>query len=175
MKYTSTLTLSILFCSGLFAQNNWFIPFGQSKEDVKSFLGTRDYIAQVQEDPEMQSVRAVLDKDKHVEYAFDTNDALYATTVTRNYSDKKVAKEIQKDCIDYMGNVCIEEITANSNDNIICYTAVTEAKIIKLFVINHPRSTTLTLSSVSRTVGPMIQEKDFFYEIELLQRKFISN
>ncbi|MEZ4829595.1 MAG: hypothetical protein R3C61_25415 [Bacteroidia bacterium] len=174
MKYTSTLALSLLLCLSGTAQNNLFIPFGQSREDVKSFLGTRDYIAQVQEDQEMQSVRAVLDKDKHVEYAFE-NDALYATTVTRNYSDKKTAKEIQKDCLEYMTNVCVEELKANSNDNITCYTAVTEAKIIKLFVISHPRSTTLTLTSVSRNYGPMIQEQDFFYEIELLQRKFISN
>lgn len=175
MKYFSTFFTTLLLISGsAIGQNNLFIPFGQSTEDVKNFLGTRDYIVQIQEDTEMESVRAILDEDKHVEYAFDKG-ALYATTVTRNYTDKKSAKEIQKNCLDYMTQIGLDEVKTTSNENIICYTVLTEGRIIKLFVINHPRSTTLTLTSVSRDFGPMIQNQDFFYEIELLQRKFISN
>ncbi|MEL7342584.1 MAG: hypothetical protein AAGM67_19025, partial [Bacteroidota bacterium] len=92
-----------LFCSlsTAFGQNSLFVPFGQTTEQVKDFLYAKEYVTSVQEDDSLQSLRAYLDKNKHVEYAFE-NGALYATTVTRSYVEKKAAAEVQKNCIEYM-------------------------------------------------------------------------
>lgn len=174
MKSFSSLLLCLLLYSTCLSQNNLFIPFGQSADDVKQFLGSRDYILNIHEDLEMESVRAVLDQNKHVEYAF-RDGTLYATTVTRNYDNRRTAKEIQKNCLDYMEYISNGNTQLNDNEEIVCYTAITDARVIKLFIQQHTKSTTLTLTSVSRRFGPPMQEDDIFYETDLLQKRFISN
>ena len=174
MKHLSTLYMWIMVVTTVAGQNNLFIPFGQTTSEVKSFLNTRDYISNIHEDLEMESVRAVLDEDKHVEYAFNQG-ALYATTVTRNYVSRKDAKDVEQNCIDYMGVISRGAIKEVTNENITCFTSVTDSRIIKLFVIDHKKSVTLTLTSLSRQHGPNTEDEDFYYEVELLQKKFISN
>ena len=158
----------------IFAQNNLFIPFGQTTDDVKTYLESRDYIENVVEDQEMKSLTAQLEENKLVEYLFE-GGKLYATTVRRNYSDKKSAKEIQRQALEYLqvtGRGAVKQTTSN---NIDCYTTVTDSRVIKLFVIDHKKSITLMLSSFSRQYGPMDDDEDSYYEIELLQNKYISN
>ena len=176
MRFTTILISLLAFGPTMFGQNNLFIPFGKTAEYVKTFLDSRDYIFNIQEDQEMQSVRAVLDRDqsKHVEYVF-AEGTHYATTVTRNYGDRKIARRIQKNCLSYMESVKLGKMKNTTNNNITCYTSIAKERIIKLFVIDHPTSTTLTLTSFSREHGPMVQETDFFYEEDLLQKKYISN
>ncbi|MEO0472149.1 MAG: hypothetical protein AAF206_21160, partial [Bacteroidota bacterium] len=174
MKQTFTLVFLCLMTLHLSAQNHLFIPFGQSEEDVKQYLQTRDYIVQVVEDKEVHSLRAEIDQHKHVEYAFD-DGALYATTVTRAYETRRTAQSVLKNCLNYLRSISRADINETTSDNVTVYTTATEHRIIKLFVTSHKRGQTLSLTSVSRHYGPMDQEQDFMYEVELLQRKFISN
>ena len=176
MKHFSThVCFLLLLVIASQAQNNLFIPFGQTAEEVMQFLGSRDYIINIHEDLDMNSVRAILDQNKHVEYAFNNNGTLYATTVTRNYEDRKTAKEIQKNCLEYMEYISKGNARQIENTDIRCYTAVTDSRVIKLFVQDHDKSTTLTLSSVSLQYGPPMNPEEMYYEDALLQKAFISN
>ena len=174
MKVFYPFLFCLLFTSAAFGQNNLFIPFGQSAEEVKDFLGSRDYIINIHEDLEMQSVRAVLDQDKQVEYVFKEG-SLYAITVTRNYRDRKIGRDILRNCLDYMEYVSKGQMKQTDQDGIICHTAFTESKVMKLFVQQHVESVTITLTSMSRKHGPTLSEEEFFYEEKLLQRHYISN
>ncbi|MEO0895716.1 MAG: hypothetical protein AAFY71_04930 [Bacteroidota bacterium] len=177
MKPLFTLAALILSATLAVGQNNLFIPFGQSKSEVRSYLNTRDYITQIVEDTEMQSLRAELDTKKSVEYAFK-NGNLYATSVTRNYPDKKIAKDIQKNVLDYMDYISRGALQQNNQDGITAYTVVVDSRVIKLFVQPHSSSTTLTLTSISREFMPEGADQDFMYETELLkklQKSYISN
>ena len=174
MKLFSSLPLFLVLSIASVAQNNMFIPFGQTPEEVMSFLGSRDYIINIHEDMDMKSVRAVLDQNKHVEYAFNEG-SLFATTITRNYKDRKIAKSIQKDCLNYMEYVSKGNTRQTANEEIICYTALTDARVIKLFIQEHKESVTVTLSSVSRKFSPPMQQDELYYEDALLQKSFISN
>ncbi|TAE47893.1 MAG: hypothetical protein EAZ89_16625 [Bacteroidetes bacterium] len=157
------------------AQNILFIPFGLSEAEVKQFLGSKEYIVEVTEDTQMHSVRAVLDENKHVEYAFDKGE-LYATTITRNYTDHKKAKEVQRSCLDYMEKMSRgASIRETTEGKITCYSVAVEGRVLKLFVQTHDESITLTLSSVSRAHGPIMEDEKLFFEEELLQRQFIEN
>jgi hypothetical protein len=174
MKQLFTLLIGICVCTLAPGQNNLFIPFGQTAEQVTDFLGSRDYVHNVHIDSEMKSVRADLDQNKKVEYAFE-NGSLYATTVTRSYENRRVSHEVQRNCLEYMNVISRGTVSTSSQQNVVCHTAVTESRVIKLFVASHKGGQTLTLTAVSRHHGPMIHDKDFYYEVELLQNKFISN
>ncbi len=174
MKSTFTLLALLLSASFLFGQNNLFIPFGQSKTEVRRYLDSRDYISRVIEDNDMQSLRAQLDSKKHVEYVFK-DGSLYATTVSRQYDDKKVAKEIQKNVLDYMDYISRGALQQNNKDGITVYTVAIDSRIIKLFVQQLSSHTTLTLTSISRDYISTETEAQILYELKLLQKSFISN
>ncbi|MCI4671345.1 MAG: hypothetical protein MRZ79_24605 [Bacteroidia bacterium] len=175
MKPTFTLFI-LLFCSSLlFGQNNLFIPFGQTKAEVRRYLDSRDYISSIVEDKELHSLRAQLDAKKHVEYVFK-NETLYATTVSRIYNDKKLAKEIQKNVLDYMDYVSGKNgILQNNKNGISVYTIGIDSRVIKLFVQQQTTHTTLTLTSISKDQLPSDDDSKILYELELLQKSFISN
>ena len=154
MKHLYCLIISLLLLYQAYSQNHLFIPFGQSKAEVREFLTSRDYVSDIIEDQKMSSLRAVLEEDKHVEYVFEKGQ-LYATSVTRNYSDMQVTGA--------------EEIKEVNNENVTCHTVVTDSRVIKLFIIEHSKSKTLTFTSVSRKFGPMISKQDYYYEIDLFE------
>ncbi|MEM6804178.1 MAG: hypothetical protein AAF696_22430 [Bacteroidota bacterium] len=166
MKHLYFFSLFLLLHSIAFSQNHLFIPFGQSEAEVRSFLNSRDYVTEVVKDDKMKRLRAVLEEDKHVEYAFNKG-RLYATSVTRNYPDKKSAKNVQRKCLEYMEVTGTNGIKEVNNNNFTCHTVVTDSRVIKLFIIEHPKSKTLTFTAVSRKFGPMISKKDYYYEIDL--------
>jgi len=168
MKHLYCLIISLLLLYQAYSQNHLFIPFGQSKAEVREFLNSRDYISDIIEDQKMSSLRAVLEEDKHVEYVFEKGQ-LYATSVTRNYSDKKSAKNVERKCLEYMQVTGSEEIKEVNNENVTCHTVVTDSRVIKLFIIEHAKSKTLTFTSVSRKFGPMISKQDYYYEIDLFE------
>lgn len=175
MKIGVLLVTSMLFGLAAAAQSNLFVPFGLSEDEVKTFLAGKDYIRQILEENDMNRVRAVLDENKQVEYVFE-NGALYATTVTRFYRDRRVAKEVEQNCLGYMHQVSRGALKETNENGVICHTAVTEGRAVKLFIQHHDSGVTLTLTSISRTLGPIPpEEQHYYYEVELLQRRFISN
>ncbi len=167
MKQLFTFILSLLLYFPTIAQNDWFIPFGQSQEQVKHYLAGKDYLIQVREDAGMHRLLASIEAEKQIEYVFDKG-TLYATSVSRKYPNKKVAKDILKSCLNYMSLISSDKIEQTNVGNATCYTAVTKARVIKLFVITHPQKTqTLQLTSFSRLHGPM-KDSQMHYELNLL-------
>lgn len=168
MKHFFTLLFSLLITFPLFAQNDWFIPFGQSQEQVREYLSDKDYLVSVREDAGMHRLLASIERDKHIEYVFEKG-SLYATSVSRKYPNKKVSKDILKSCLEYMDLVSAGKIQQKSVGNATCHTTVTHGRVIKLFVIDHPdKSQTLQLTSFSRRHGPM-KNKSLHYEMNLFE------
>ncbi|MDX1907414.1 MAG: hypothetical protein SF053_10305 [Bacteroidia bacterium] len=175
MKHLSIFTVGLLLSGQIHGQNSLFVPFGLSKHDVISFLNTRDYIRKIEEDADMQSLRAELDENKRVEYVF-TEQGLYATTVTRSYEQRRTAREVEKSVMAYMNTVSQGQVQqSHTEEGIVCYTAMADSRVLKLFIQTHEESVTLTLTAMSRNMGPIADLKDFYYEADLLQRRFISN
>lgn len=175
MKRAILLAATLLFlCSLSLGQNHLFIPFGQSMEEVQHYLYSRDYLAKVEMDDSMKTLRALLDADNQVEYAFKEG-ALYAITVSRNYRNRRQARESLRNCLDYMVTVSHGAMRETNDDRLTCHTAVTDSRLVKLFIQEHQRSTTITMTAVSRVHGSLEQEEAFFYELDLLQRQYISN
>ncbi|RMG17626.1 MAG: hypothetical protein D6730_23785 [Bacteroidetes bacterium] len=169
MKHIYTFLLALLIYLPLSAQNDWFIPFGQSQEQVRQYLAKKDYLLEVREDKGMHRMLASIEKDKQIEYVFDKG-LLYATSVSRKYANKKACKDILKSCLDYMELISSGKIVQTNLGNATCYTAVTNTRVIKLFVINHEhKSQTLQLTSFSRIHGPMKDDR-LHYEVDLLSR-----
>lgn len=168
MKQLFTLVFSLLISFPLFAQNDWFIPFGQTQKQVRQYLADKDYLISVREDAGMHRLLASIEKDKHIEYVFEKG-ALYATSVSRKYPNKKVSKDILRSCLEYMDLISADKIQQKNVGNATCYTAVTKSRVIKLFVIDHPEKTqTLQLTSFSRLHGPMKNAR-LHYEMNLFE------
>ncbi len=175
MNQTCTLLILLLSTTLSEGQNNFFLPFGQSPEEVKSFLRSRDYIELVEEDKELRSLRVALDPNKQVEYAFDEKGILYATTITRTYTKRKDAAAIEAEVLEYMQVVSQGQMKRVSEGDLTCHTAMADNRVIKLFVRDHNDGKTLTLTSLSRLHGPPLSEEDLFYEQDILNKRYISN
>lgn len=175
MKRAISLSTLILVASFVaFGQNHLFIPFGQGMEEVQHYLYSRDYVVKVEMDDSMKTLRALIDADNQVEYAFKEG-ALYAITVSRNYRNRRQARESLRNCLDYMVTVSHGAMRETNDARLTCHTAVTDSRIVKLFIQEHERSTTITMTAVSRLHGSLEQEEAFFYELDILQRPYISN
>lgn len=175
MKHLYVLAAFLLLLVSARAQHYMFLPFGLKVEEVKSFLASKDYIESIEEDNETHAVRAVMEENRQVEYAFEAG-RLYATTLTRNYRDKQEAKAYERSTLEYMEQVGRGVPVRSGNvDGVQCYTVLADTRIVKLFVQTHAESVTLTLASLSKQFGPANGDFDAYYEDELLQRRFIAN
>ena len=175
MNRALLLVTSLLILSSVLpAQNHLFIPFGQTVADVEHYLYTRDYVANVELDDSMKTLRALIDADNQVEYAFNEGN-LYAITVSRNYRNRRQARESLKNCLNYMAMVSHGAMRETNDERLTCHTAITDSRIVKLFIQEHSRSTTITITTLSRSLGTLEQEEAFLYELDLLQRQYISN
>lgn len=165
------LSLSLLT---LQAQSNLFLPFGQERSKVKRFLASRNYVRQTTEDHEQSTLRAIINEYKYVEYAFGTK-GMYATTVTTHYRNKGEMREYQRNILDYMDHVSRGSIRQSEESAVVCYSAESESRVIKLFVIRKGSGHTLTLTSLSREHVPQPMNHNFSYEEGLLERSANSN
>lgn len=176
MKQISLIFLAgILLCPNLNAQNKLFIPFGKSTEEVKKFLETRDYVHGVVERPVMATLIATVDEGKVVEYAFDTEDKHYATTVSRTYATTKESSKFRESCLEYMKLISKNQIERNNYGRIVCHTAIGKDAILKFFVISHGDTQTLQLTSISRLVGPSLEKDLTHYEEKILNKGFATH
>ena len=67
------------------------------------------------------------------------------------------------------------QMRKKNEGDLTCHTAVSDSRVIKLFVLEHDDGRTLTLTSLSRLHGPPLNEEDLYYEDDILNRRFISN
>mgnify|MGYP001203940930 CR=1 FL=1 len=160
----------VLLFSSLLAQNKLFIPFGQSADDVRQFLETRDYVLDIQEHHDLLTMMVDVDEGKRVEYAFDAEGRHYATTVTRTYADARQSIKFRENSLEYMKMVSKNQVERNSYGRIVCHTAVGSESIFKFFVISHGNTQTLQLTSISRSIGPAQRSDLTRYEAKILSK-----
>jgi hypothetical protein len=171
MRILNLIGLLAALCGSAFAQSTQFLPFDQSKAQVRSYLeaereNTRSII---QEKPDMGTILAIMGEDRQVEYAFK-RDRLYAITVIQNYTNNAQAATRRKECLSYMRSVGADSLEEKSYGQIVCYTGITNERVMKLFVRRQEdNSFTLTFSSIqARYFDKRSGENKFFYEIDLL-------
>ncbi|MEL6673159.1 MAG: hypothetical protein AAFR61_13240 [Bacteroidota bacterium] len=158
-----------LSCLPLSAQNELFIPFGQNREEVKTFLSTRNYISLLREEVQTQSLRALLHDKKRVEYVFAGNE-LYATSVSKSFTSKRRAKLTIRQGLHYMRLTSgKKKIKHTRKGPVTVYTVLNDTRMIKLFVIKHEKKRTVQLTSISLKKGPIQQQHDFYYEVKLMR------
>ncbi|MEM6764314.1 MAG: hypothetical protein AAF824_10760 [Bacteroidota bacterium] len=172
MKQTLLSLLLVLSFSIIQAQNDWFVSFGQSPEEVKTFLESKNYFQTIKEDTQLQRMLAVVEDGKQVEYVFKTGK-LYATSVRREYSSKADAKIHIQSTLRYIEHVSSGEIVKTSEGNTTCYTAKAKGRILKLFVIPgklDEHGQILQLTSINKDQGKTILDNKVFYQSEMMEQ-----
>lgn len=166
------LGISWTFTS-LSAQNSWFIPFGQTSDEVRRFLETKDYLKGIQEDKDLQRMLAIILDDKQVEYVFK-DDKLYAISLSKYFGDKAEARLREQSCIKYLDIIGNGQVTKTDEDRRTCYTVVTGNRFIKFFVIPQGEGHVLQITALSRLFGDMNSKDQFMYELKILQEKMTN-
>lgn len=163
------LTTLILFLSVVaVGQNSWFIPFGQSKSEVREQLKKKHYLLELEEDADLNRLLAVIRDDKQVEYAFH-NDRLYATSLTKFYTDKQELKEREESCMEYLGFISSGNVTKTTEGKKTCYTVVTGSRVIKFFTIPEGEGKILQLTALSRIYGNPNGDDQFKHLVPVLK------
>ncbi len=148
-------------------QSHFFLPFGDRKGDVKTYLESRDYLASLSEDASLNVIHITTKDRKQVEYAFHGR-RLYAITVLNNYRSPKEAQMAQHHVLEYLKGSGAPEITRKGKEPFVCYTALTDLRVLKVFVRQHEDSQSIILTSISRKYGPPMSEEDIYYEKRFL-------
>lgn len=172
MKHLFSLCTCLFLSFPIFAQSEWFIPFGQTENEVKSFLQDKDYLQNVKEEPELNRLLASVEDRKRVEYVFERGK-LYATSVTRNYEDKKIMREIKNNCLEYMELVSKNQVEETMVGDAVCFTALADKRVIKLFVIPTASRHQHILQLTSYALGSNMPgiTPDLHYENTMLKKK----
>lgn len=160
------LLLCLILRPNAKAQSSLFLPFGTAKPEVISYLETRDYVRSLEVDDELSVVRITLAPRKRVEYAFFRN-RLYAVTVLQNYTSPVEADQAEEHLMEYLRSTGAPQIQQTGRGAIVCHTAITDSRVMKVFTRTHPDSRSLILSSISLAHGPEMTEEDMFYEKRL--------
>jgi len=171
MKKFVSILLCVVACStsGV-AQNSWFIDFGQSVEEVRNLLKKKHYLKDLKEDGELKRLLAVINDEKQVEYAFK-NGKLYATSLSKYYSDKQEARLHEESCLNYLNLISNNNVTKNDEGRKESHTVITNSRVIKFFVIPSGEGMLLQLSAFSRLYGDINSDDQFFYELKVLEDK----
>lgn len=149
-------------------QSHFFLPFGEQKEEVSSYLKSRDYLESLTEDPELNVMRIITKGRRQVEYAF-YGQRLYAITVLNNYRTPREANYAQQHVLQYLKASGAAEINRSGEEPFVCYTALTDSRILKVFVRQHTDSRSIILTSISREYGPRMSEEEIYYEKRFLE------
>lgn len=167
MKKTFTLLLSLpLFLHlSLLAQSPLHIPFGQTLQEVQTFLESRDYISQIESDASLGIITAKAGK-KAVVYQFQENK-LYAITTSLTYWNKKQADEHYKSCQEYFK--LLKGDTKNISDPAFDkgYVSLEDSRISQLHATQNKEeeSVQIDLIVLSRHYGPRMETEAFAKEI----------
>lgn len=174
MKYLGAFIPVIFFLIGsVSAQNSWFIDFGKSMEEVKTFLEEKHYLEDIQLDPKLQRIVVVMKGDKQIEYAFK-NDKLFATSLSKLYEDRHKSKDRIDNCLNYLNIISNENVVKTTEGKKEVHTVITNSRVIKLFVIPEEDGKILQLAAFSRLYGDLSENSQFFTELQLLEKKLVQ-
>lgn len=150
------------------AQNAMFIPFGQSRAEVLSFLKGRRYQGKVEVLDEGLQIKARYNQQETT-YFFD-GDLLYAIASSRTYTDKKEFQAVQKSCLDYLKMLNEKLSTFSSYDASGHYAVLTEDRIMEYRstiteAADKSKMYTVELKSISREHGPKLKTASYAAKI----------
>ena len=157
------LLFFLLICVSGFAQNAFFISFGQTEKDVNDFLQTKDYIWDVPKIQEGRLVNQITDRQQ-ITYCFK-DQILYAVEDQRIYKSKRDASRSVESCVDFLRKLDKNNKVAKigNDESKEHYVAVTDDKIFELIVEfgKKEKSSVVLFKSTSRNHGPRMQTEAF--------------
>lgn len=173
MRYC-LLSFCLLF-TGIegYTQNEWFISFGKTKDEVHEYLSGKDYFKFIKTDDQMERVLAVLDEGNQIEYVFHSGK-LFATSMRKEYPSKDEAKIRLQNCLEYMDAISKDDIVRTSDGPTVCYTASAKKRVVKLFVM--PQSTPksrgqiLQLTSISSAYAHRMGDNKLYTDTSLMTK-----
>ena len=168
MKQIYLITLLFFLTLSAAGQNAWFLPFGQSTGQVKELLKKKHYLLDLKEEKDLNRLLAIIRDDKQVEYAFQ-NDRLYATSLTKYYTDKQEIKDREESCMKYLDFISSGNVSKTTEGKKTCFTVVTGSRVIKFYTIPEGEGKVLQLTSMSRIYGNVGETDAFGYELRVLQ------
>lgn len=167
MKKSFTLFVSIplLLHLSVLAQSPLHIPFGQTLQEVQTFLKSRDYISGIEVDPSMNSITAT-DGRKAVEYRFQ-DDKLYAISTSLEYGNKKQADEHFKSCQDYFKRMKGDGKNFSDPAFDKGYVSLEDARIAQLHSTQNKEDGSVLVSMIitSRNYGPKLETEALAREL----------
>lgn len=168
------ISLVISSRSPLICQNAWFMDFGKSMKEVHTALEEKNYLAQIQSDPKLQRILVVIKGDKQIEYAFK-NDKLFATSLSKFYSNKQKTKDRVESCLAYLNLISNENVGKSTEGRKEVHTVITNSRVLKFFIIPEGNGKILQLASFSRLYGDLNQDSQFFKELLSLEKKLTQS
>lgn len=177
MKLNRLLLLFTLVLSSgnpLSGQNAWFMDFGKSMEEVKNALEEKNYLSDIQADPKLQRILVLIKDDQQIEYAFK-NDKLFATSLSKYYSNKHTSKERIESCLAYFNLISNGNVAKSTEGRKEVHTVITNSRVLKFFVIPEGNGKVLQLASFSRLYGDLNQDSQFFKELLSLEKKLTQS
>jgi hypothetical protein len=164
-RFTLLFSLSLLLHLSLCAQSAFHVPFGQSPQEVQTFLESRDYISDIESGPASDTIRARAGR-KLLEYRFEENK-LYAIRTSHLYLDKKQADEQFKSCTEYFKlNKCdTKNISDPQFDR--SFVSVENSRICQVNVLQNKEdeSVLIEMTVISRNFGPRQETEAYANEI----------
>ncbi len=167
MKKSFTLFVSIplLLHLSVLAQSPLHVPFGQTLQEVQTFLKSRDYISNVEVDPSKSLITFMAGK-KAVEYRFQ-DEKLYAISTSLEYRDKKQADEHFKSCQDYFKRMKGEGKNISDPAFDKAYVSLEDARLGQLYATQNKEDGSVLISMIitSRNYGPRMETEALAREI----------
>ena len=158
---TLTLILFTLICQLSVAQNAFFIPFGQSINEVENLLYEREYYKNNYEKLENQIISELFG-NQQVTYNFK-DKVLFGVEDQRLFSSKKHANKAIESCMKFLHSKEGKVISMNSQDTRSHHVTVTEDEILELIVKKgkKEKEVIVILKSTSRFHGPRMETEAF--------------
>ncbi len=150
-------SLQFILITTVNSQNVLFVPFGQTQEDVATFVESRTYLEKIESDSIEENMLIAKGEKQVSKYLFHKN-YLYSITNEKHYKNKKQAEPIIKAIVDYL-NYGEEKVVSIPSGVYKKHLAVMEnSRILQLRVKQENRDgediTIVELSSTSIKYGP---------------------
>lgn len=158
----------------LSAQNAFFLPFGQTDQEVIQLISQKEYPFELTQGAD--SISQEMQNGQRVTYYFK-NGTLYAIEDTRIYTDKKEADRVLKTITDYMENEDRRVRHVGSSGGRSHYLTIEQDRVIEVVaevrtiktrkgkVKDKHKEVTMHLRVTSRLHGPRLQTEEYVSEV----------
>ncbi len=165
MNKPFTLIFFLSFPIYFIGQNAFFVPFGQTPDEVQAFLGEKDYLTSVYTSLRRDSVVAVGKMNDEVVYLFD-NDELYRVFNSKKFTNLKEAERVEAAILEYF-KVRKGKITSTTNYGTTKHFCILDDRLIFVEVDGDKKLgyKTISIVALSRNHGPRMQTEDYITRV----------